>query len=203
MSNTIFTFDVHQPYSEGPAFLTTRSAAQGGREVRRKGQDSELFAVFSAWLLFVTGGNSLSGFHTFFTDRDGGYDTFLYKPKLELFHKVTLEAVGTGDGAEDEFALDSKYIDSATLLVYVDGSLKETPGDYALTGNLTAPIIDFVVAPSNLDAVTATYERYYPCRFNQDRALYTPRSLGDTDAGSAMYCKNLTWRQDYPGSHLV
>ena len=202
MSTTVFTLSVARPYDEHIAHETLRQVAQGGREVRLALLPAQgLFVVSRATLPVSPARNTIAAIRSFWDARQGGYDSFLYKAVLTEYKKVTGEALGTGDGSEDEFALDSKYIDSANLTVYIDGASQSS--GWALTGNNTAPIVDFVTPPANGEVVTADYEFYYPCRFDQDRMPGDLKSLAATDANSIIKVSSLTWRQDWPGSHLV
>lgn len=204
MSTSIFTFTVNRPYREGIAHLTDVAAAQGGRSVRlAKFPASGLFVVRQAKLKFSSGAglNSLATFRAFFDARQGRYDSFLYKAKLAEFNLVEGEALGTGDASEDEFALDSKHIDASTLVVYVDDVEQES--GYSLTGNNTAPIVDFVTPPGVGEVVTADYEFYWPCVFQTDEFAPPWRAPGDTDANMILEVTDVLWAQDRPGSHLV
>ena len=200
MSTEIFSYTVHQPYAEGVIHLTEISEAQGGRENRLARYPAYgIFRVSRSSLRFDVAGNALSTFVTFFNARQGRYDTWLYAPLYDAFGLVTAEALGTGAGVATDFALDSKYIVSATLLVYVGGVL-QTSG-YSLVTNYTTPIVRFTGAPTGV--ITATYHRYYPCRFEQDELQITPKMLAGTDDTSVLVVENLSWRQNYAGSHLV
>ena len=103
---------------------------------------------------------------------------------------------------ETDFALDSKHIKESTLVVKVDGSVVST-NDWDLTGNNTAPIVEFDTAPTDTHPITASYDRYIPCVFDQPSWRPNLRSLATTDAASILLITALTWSQDRSGSHLV
>jgi uncharacterized protein (TIGR02217 family) len=200
VSTTVWSFTVTQPYAEGVEHKTDIQEAQGGREARlARWPAYGLFRVSRAGLHFSSSRNTLSTFVDFFNDRQGRYDTFLYKSVFDVFNTVTTEDCGTGNGVLTDFALDSKYIDSSTLLVYVAGVLQSS--GYSLINNNTTPTIRFSAAPTG--AITATYEFYYPCRFEQDDVQIIVLSQGTSDTESVLAVQNITWRQDYSGSHLV
>jgi hypothetical protein len=200
MSTAIFTFIVHQPYrGEGGGHLTGRSTADGGREVRVARLPAEgFFRSRLGEILFPP--NNPTTFQTFFDARQGGFDTFLFPPVFEVWREVRGESIGTGDGAEKDFALDSKYINASTLVAYEDGSPQ---AGISLINNNTAPLVRFDSAPSGSVALTADYDRYIPCRFDQDDFDFGIKGLGNSDANSILVVRGLTWRQDNPGSHLV
>ncbi len=201
MSTEIFPFTVHRPYhGEGGAHLTQRSSAEGGREFRRAALPANgLFRVRRAVLRFPP--NDPTTFQSWFDDRQGGYDSWLFLPALEVWRVVTDEALGTSTGGAGEtFALDSKHIKASTLVVKVGGV--DQDGDWNLTGNYSAPIVN-TEAGFDAGAVTATYDRYIPVRFDQDDFDFDVSHFGADDDSSTLYVRTLTWRQDRPGSHLV
>ena len=201
MSNTIFTFNVSRPYFETFTHTTLTAIAQGGRTVRLAKLPAEgLFTVSKAVILLASTKNDVTDFIDFFTARRGGYDSFLYKPLLDIHNSVTAESIGTGDDVEDEFALDYKYVDSSTLVVSIDGTPTSA---YTLSGNYTAPLITFDSVPAAAEALTATYDFYIPCTFNQDSITSMFRAIGATDDEMVVPIKTLTWSQDYSGSHKV
>jgi len=201
MSTEVFTFTVSQPYAEGEEHSTQSSDMEGGRGVRRARWSRGRFIVSQAVIRCNTGGNSLASVQDFFADRQGRYDTFLYKPRFQVYATVTAEAVGSGTGSVTAFALDSKYIDSTTLKVYKDAVLQSS--GYSLGGNYTAPVITFTPAPANGVVITATYDRYDPCTFDTDRLQFRIVAQGSADTNAVVEVVGLAWSQDYPGSHLV
>jgi len=72
-----------------------------------------------------------------------------------------------------------------------------------LSGNNTAPIITFDVAPTLGQATEASYDFYIPCRFDQDIMREQFRGVGATDDEMIVQVRSLTWQQDYSGSHKV
>jgi hypothetical protein len=202
VSTVIFnnSFTVHQPYQEGWEHETSRSPAAGGREVRKARLPVQgRFRVRLAQLRFPP--NAPSTFEAFFEARQGAYDTWLYLPVLQANRSITAEAVATAGAGETDFPLDSKHIKASTLTVYEDGTPQAA---YTLTGNYTAPVIEFDAAPGAGVVITADYDRYIPVRFDADDYDFDPRMFSDAgDASSVLYIRGLTWRQDYAGSHLV
>lgn len=142
-------------------------------------------------------GKTVEDLQQFFRTVRGGALPFKFKdPLTELYYKVTLEAVGTGDGVEDEFLLDMKYIDESTLLVYVDGVLQTLTTHYSVSGNESAPKITFVTPPPNTHAVTATYEFYMPVRFDVGVVQ------GSWDGAVAAFRhQSIGISEIYPGAH--
>lgn len=201
MSTTVFTFVVSRPYYETFGYRTLTSTAEGGREVRlaKVGADG-ILRVAPAIILLASAKNDVTDFLDFFEARKGGFDTFLFKPLLTRHNSIADEDIGTGDGAEDEFALDLKFIDASSLIVEIDAS---PTAAYTLSGNNTAPLITFDSAPSLNEALTASYDFYVPCRFDQDILREQFRAVGSTDDEHIIRVRSLTWQQDYSGSHKV
>ena len=74
---------------------------------------------------------------------------------LNLFTAVSAEAVATGDGAEDEFALDYGALVEGTEKVYVAGTQKSHDTDYYI--DYDRGYITFVTPPTTA-AITADYK---------------------------------------------
>mgnify|MGYP002622433449 CR=1 FL=1 len=206
MSNTVFPFTVFRPYSENRATDTVGTDRNGGLTTRRaKWGDSPgwLFvAEFTVRLPYNS--QSIDDWDDFIEAREGAKDTFLFKAKRTQNYVVTDEAVGTGDGSTTVFALDKKHLDSSTLVVKVNAVTKTGGGtDYTFSGNNTAPILTFNVAPTAGHAVTASYEFYMPVWFASDPPA--PEQLGGGGASSGIphRISRVQIAEAYPGAHLV
>ncbi len=195
------SFTVLLPNREGWSHLTDVTPAEGGRRVRKAKLPSYgIFRVEQGWLRFPP--NDMDAFRTFFQAREGAFDSWLYMPVLEVNRSITGEALGTATAGQTDFPLDSKYIKSSTLVVYVD-AVKQTSG-WSLVDNNTAPLVRFAAAPGAGKVVTADYDRYIPVTFDQDGFSDDIRHLSSAgDSSSVAHVRGLTWTQDIPGSHLV
>jgi len=202
MSNTVWPFTIRRPYSERATHNTTRLGLNNGREVRRVEFGSYGQFIAEGGIRVPMNSQTIATWHAFVTTMQGGYDSFLYKPHLDVFKKVTLEAVGTGDGTTTAFTLDSKHIDSSTLLVYKATVLQTGGGtDYTFSGNNTAPTVTFNSAPTLGQAIEATYERYYPVVFVDDDLVPRDLSLTGVDSTSIWEVARITLRETSPGAH--
>lgn len=203
MALTVFPFSFSRPFRERAVLSTRGRPLNDGLKTR-----ANEFGL-TGWELQVTGGIKLpkdgetaDTFDQFVFDHLGT-TAFSYKPHRTKFKTVTLEAVGTGDGTEDTFVLDSKYIDASTLLVYVNSALQTITTHYTFTLNETTPTLTFVTPPTNTHAVEATYERYFPCWFVDDDMAPMLERGGATSATLPHQLDRLRIAEQYPGAHLV
>ena len=110
----------------------------------------------------------------FFRQRQGQYDTFLFKDPEG--YDVSRVRIGTGDGAEDEFQIkegtwggvqiDRKDIVSGSLSVWVNDVLQTGGGTHYTVDLTSSGIITFEAGsiPANSHAVEVEYEYYRRCR---------------------------------------
>ena len=102
----------------------------------------------------------------FYIARKGAYDTFWVLIPTE--YQVTLEGIGTGNGATKAFQLDEFPVNTtaATFTLYADGVAK----DGSLANNTTTEIATatFDAAPDADDPLTASYQFYFQVRFADD-----------------------------------
>lgn len=174
--------------------------AQGKGFRDRRSRQSEALFETSFVAQFGPGTNSYETTRDHFFTHRGAFESFLWKPIIRPNRFVSGEALGTGDGVEDEFALDHVHVDPASLVVYLDGSPTSA---YTLTGNHSAPIVDFDSPPGGAVAITADYDRYIPVLWIDSRFPVRPK----TDAAEAdvqvVISDQIRLRQDSPGSHKV
>lgn len=186
------------PYSEGYEPRRIDVGTESGKVVTR-GLDS--YPRFFADAVLVTSDNSanvsLAAWKTFYETHFDG-TLFLFKARFPAFHIVEGEALGTSaGGAGESFALDLKYIDSSTLVVYVNSV--DQAGDWSLSGNNSAPQVD-TGAGFDAGTVTADYEYYYPVQF-----VGTPGPTllrhGTTLADPGVDEIRVSVRETQPGAH--
>jgi uncharacterized protein (TIGR02217 family) len=118
----------------------------------------------------------------FFDTLKGGWDSFLYKDTDD--YSVTNQAIAIGDGASTVFSMVRTFGGAIcpvlapdlvnSYSVYVDGALKTPVTDYNIypwgTSNTNGPgALVFTSAPAYGKAITATFQYYFPCRFDDDQ----------------------------------
>lgn len=215
MSTELFPVYLSEPYAEGFEHRTAVSEMGGGREIAAALHASVGRFVASGGLFLPQPSLSktFDDFETFFRARRGRYDTFLYLPAWERNGQSISEAVGTGDGVTDLFALDYKYPKTGTFTLTVAGVGKDEGTHWNLADSAGGsfslgedPYIEFTGGnvPSAAQAIVATYRHYVPVRFTDDDLLERLINLTQqaTGALSTFRLDRLRLRQDYPGSHL-
>lgn len=205
MSNVVFPFTVSRPYAERRVVSTAGRELGGGLVVRRDEFGSPGWRFAARFKVSLPrGGQTIDDWDDFVEARLGA-DTFLFQAHRTQNKTVTDEAVGTGDGSTVVFALDKKHIDSTSLVVKVAGATQTGGGtDYTFSGNNTAPIVTFEAGstPSGGQAVTATYDFYYPVYFVDDDMPVELRAGGTTSA-TIRHDIGVRIAELYPGAHLV
>lgn len=116
----------------------------------------------------------------FFNLMQGQFNAFLYKDPDDYI--VSSQAIGTGDGSSTVFQLVKtfgSYIEpvlapdtSSAFNVYFGSSLQAassyTVNGYS-SGSASSGVLVFKTAPSSGSAINASFQYYYPCRFNTDK----------------------------------
>lgn len=201
MSNTVWPFTLLRPYKERETFETTRFALDGGHESRRAEFGTYGQLRVDARVRLPYAAKTLTDWAVFIRAVKGGYDSFLYKA-LQADHRTqTLEAVGTGTGSLTTFSLDMRHVDASTLLVYKAGVLQTLTTHYTVSGNNTAPLITFLSAPSNGQAITATYDYYHPVTLVEGGDDQNGEWLHDTGADATRIVEfPVTFLETYPGA---
>ena len=192
-------------YREARVSSTRTFGIEGGYTLRADGLPTPGW-IYVARFAVKTGrnGNTLKTLMDWI-ETYGGHTGFLFKAadvrnssatNYNPNREVVAEAVGTGDGSETDFNLDMLHLDSSTLKVYVD-SVEKTGGgvDYTFSGNNTAPLVAFGVAPGNSSVVTADYDYYMPCVVGQ--------ATEPENAGGAQWTANLVLVEEQAGLHLA
>lgn len=111
----------------------------------------------------------------FFLSRQGGFDTFLLKDPDD--YQVTGGSLGTGDGTTTQFPFLRSFggfeelvgqVDNGNPIhIYDNGVLKTLGTDYTIA--LPNQLI-FTVAPAAGHAITADFQFFFNCRFQEDVA---------------------------------
>jgi len=167
--------DVERGAKGGPGFNTSIATLQSGKEQRninwaqqRCGYDIS-YGIGSKQLYRQV--------LNFFYVRQGKAYGFRFKDWVD--YQLTAEAIGTGNGVENEFQITKTYSDaggsyvrniykpvSGTVQVYLNGVLQTVTTHYTI--NHSTGIITFVTPPSNGVVVTVTCEFDVPVRFDTD-----------------------------------
>lgn len=205
MSTSIWPFTFHRlpRFLETPVFKTRIAAGNEGADQRAAEFGDDYKLSVSGSLRLPQGSNTLATWLAFVEARLGRYDPFLYSPWSQRYRVVTLEAVGTGDGTTTAFALDSRYIDASTLLVYKAAVLQTLTTHYTFSGNNTAPLITFLSAPTGGQAITATYSRYFPMFLEDDGSEPVYLTSDAADATRKVRIDGIELMETAPGGHLV
>lgn len=200
MSTSVWPFTIKRPYSERRTYLTNQRGLTGGFTARRAeyGDDGKFTARFAMRL--PRDSQTLATWYSFVDARKGADDSFLYKSVFDQYHDVTDEAVGTGDGSTTDFALDMKHIDTSTLVVELDGTPTVL---YTLTGNNSAPIIEFNSAPAGSVVITASYDYYHQVHFDTDDLEPEILARGSTDATTLAELPFVSVTETQPGDYLA
>ena len=200
MSTAVWPFTFLRPYREGFTHETTRLELNNGRELVRAELGTYGQFAIEGTIRLPYGGQTLAEWFAWWRARQGGYDSFLCKAHHAVHRTQTLEALGTGTGSLTTFALDMRHVDASTLLVYKAGVLQTLSTHYTVSGNNTAPLVTFLSAPSNGQAITATYDYYIPVRHTDDSILPRDRHLTGSDA-TAILDLTIRLRETEPGAH--
>lgn len=202
MSTTVFPFTLLRPYKERRVHDTTLYEIASGVTLRRAEYTVGLLAV-EASLRLPYGGQTAADWDSFLATHKGGYEEFLYKALR--WRTSTAEALGTGNGTTVAFALDYRYVDASTLLVYKAGVLQTLSTHYTFGGNNSAPVVTFLSAPTAGQAITATYDYYHPVRLAEGGDDPDTEHLHDTGSDSTriVQVRRIALLETAPGAHLV
>ena len=186
------------PWDKEPTFKTRRQSNVSGKSIRIADWSYPMYTWtlnYSALRQGVLNSGSwteMSQFEGFFDSLLGGWDSFLY-PDSDDNAVVgqacvnTVTGLTTGDGATKNFRLIRAFGGfampvlapnlSVTYTVYLNGVAKVHPTDYAITpwgtSDVAGPgIIEFVAAPGAGVAVTADFQYYFPCAFDDDKLTF-------------------------------
>jgi len=203
VSSTVFPFILSRlpEADETPTFKTRIVGGNNGIDQRAAdfGDDYKLRVTGSLRLPQASTSKTLADWLSFVESMKGQYDSFLYSPFSQRYRVVTDEALGTSGTV---FPLDSKHINAATLVVKRNGSTLTLTTHYTFAGNNTAPTVTLLSAAGG-DAITASYERYYPMFLTSDGLA--PRMLtSDTaDATRKVRIDQVEMIETMAGGHLV
>lgn len=166
MSTEILTFSPAFGLTEDIQFNTQIFQGTSGKEKRYSTWEYGLRSLDCS--LHEENESAVDVIWDFFKARKGGYDTFWVKFPTKKNKVVTDEAVGVGDGLEDEFLLDKFPIDTSSLVLKHNGII-QTSG-FSVSNNLTTEqsIITYATAPGSSIVITASYEFYIQVRFVED-----------------------------------
>ena len=204
MSTAIWGFRFAVPfgsYSEGPSARLVSTPSESGTAFVRSLDAAARFVNRGTVRLDGSSGHAYSDWLTFLTARSWGADSFLFKPRIAAHREVASESIGTSSGgAGESFTLAKKFIDTAVLVVKVDG-VEQAGARWSLSGNNTAPQID-TAANFDAGAVTAEYEFYRQVRLS---GPFLPDiRTRDTDLTAEGFVDiPVSMREVKPGGYLV
>ena len=198
MGTSIFSFTPLTGYKEYFTYKTLKLELEGGKAKRHKLWSQGKFIAENIALRCPP--NTVTTVKSFFSDVDGGYDTFLFKALEDFNNSISAEHLGTTNGVATSFPLDLKYIDPASLVVKING-VATTGG--TLTDNYSTPRMVFSPAPAGTDPVTADYDYYYPVSLQGDDVPITTLFFTGDSSTSTYLAEVGAVMQDDPGSHLV
>lgn len=166
------TYSIHKR----PTFSTSVYKGTPGVSVRRANMQYPIWEFDLTYeFLRDNVNNEFQTLCGFFMSRLGGFDTFLLKDKDD--YQVTGGSLGTGDGVTTQFPFLRSFggfkekvgqVDNGlTVNIYVNGVLKTAGTDY----NIVLPnLVVFVSAPAAAAAITADFQFFFNCRFQEDTA---------------------------------
>ena len=171
MASTIeeFNFPVNIPLEEEVQWNTLVTKYESGKEQRRK-KWSQPKRVYTVNLKGRSKTVSTQVWD-FYNSRSGAFDTFYFVNPNE--NSVTSERFGTGNGSSTVFNLVNSPLPSGSFTV-TDGGTPQTETTH-YTVNRATGAITFVSAPSNGNALLATYDFARVVRFadsNLSRELF-------------------------------
>lgn len=113
---------------------------------------------FRAWeLSYLEDKAGLTAIRSFFGDRSGKYEYFLWK-NPEMYQRSGV-SVGTGNGSRTEWRLPDDPIIDDSETIYVDGAPQTRDVNYAICN--ASGLIVFTSPPAPAAAITADYQFYH------------------------------------------
>lgn len=178
------------PWKRTPTFKTRTQTSVSGKEVRIADWSTPRYQwelSYSALRQGTINGSftEFATFEGFFETLLGGFDSFLYVDPDD--NAVITQAIGTGDGATKNFQMRRTFGGASMSIlapnlgvsfsVFDNGTLKTNGTDYSITPWGTSDpvgpgVIKFVTAPVSTHAITATFQYYFPCRFDDDTLTF-------------------------------
>lgn len=164
-----------------PSFNTSISKSVNGREIRNSFQEDPLwqFELSYEWLPNrKEGRRDLERLVSFFLDRQGSFESFLYLVPETPLEDMTL--LGVGDGVRTSFTLLKSHMDGPTevaggvatkadIQLYNAAGMVELSG-YTLVDNRE---VVFPSAPSVGENIHAVYTPLYRVRFEDDSLQFS------------------------------
>jgi len=162
MALPILSVSSHYPRRRAVEFYTIKSEFESGVVRTREGWTRERSRFGLSWRSIRN--TDAATLWAFYQGRKGA--ALLFDVQDYRDYQVTDEAVGTGNGSQTAFQLDKKFIEEGSETVKVGGVTKTRGVDYTI--NNDTGVVTFGAAPGEGVAVTASYEFYYRCSFEQD-----------------------------------
>jgi uncharacterized protein (TIGR02217 family) len=174
-----------------PIFSTGTALHVSGKELRSARYAAPLWAIELNYdlLRMVSPDTELQEIIGFFGECLGEDASFYFEPPT--LSPVFSQLLGTGDGSTTTFSFGVS-IGAVTIApanvgaspnVYLNGALQS--GDYTINAIPLAPTVTFAPAPASGVAITADFDWFFLCRFDDDSedaeefmaTLYALRSL--------------------------
>ncbi len=157
-----------------PIFSTGTALHVSGKELRAAKYATPLWAIELNYdlLRLVAPNVELQEIIGFFEERLGEDASFYFEPPT--LSPVFSQSIGTGDGSSTTFAFGVS-IGAATvtpanigtpLNIYLNGVLQS--GGYTVNANPLAPTVTFATPPASGVAITADFDWFFVCRFDDD-----------------------------------
>ena len=161
-----------------PVFKTDIKTTPSGREFRGAQMTYPLYkySLTYEFLRDMTAFNEFRTLLSFYTARQGCFDSFLYFDPDD--NAISSQAFGTGDGATTTFQLvrtlgatvEPVYDISGNPQIYVNGVLQTLSTNYSI--NATGGIV-FTAAPALSAAITWSGSYYWRVRFLTDEQAFS------------------------------
>lgn len=177
-----------------PIWQTRKAQSVSGKETRvndwsyPRWQWTILYNMLRQGTIASTAYTEMQQLAGFFNERNGAFDSWLYKDAHD--NTVVGQAIGTGDGATKNFQLIRAFGGfvepilapdlGASYAVYLNGvgapSYTITPWD---TSDPAGPgVIKFGTAPGAGVAITADFSWFFPVRFDDDQCEFVEMAQG-------------------------
>ena len=163
--------------THSPLFSTGSALHVSGREVRAAKYVAPLWSIELNYdvLRMVSPNVELQAIVGFFEQCLGEGASFYFEPPA--LSPVAAQAIGTGDGSTATFffavtiggyALTPANVGTVSA-VYLNGVVQAS-ANYTVNQTASAPSVTFTTAPPSGAAITADFDWYFLCRFDDDSA---------------------------------
>ena len=178
-----------------PTWQTRIQTAVSGRETRQSDWSYPRYA-WEVSYDFLRSSPTFTELQTligFVNARQGSFDSFLYTDDDD--NAIANQQIGTGDGVTTTFSLVRSFggfIEPVSRVNAIGAvAIAGTPTtSYTMTddaGNESGSSITFATAPPSGDAITASFNYYWRCRFTDDTTDFTKFLYGMSSVSSLKF----------------